>query len=125
MTMLDEGGGGGKMTEPEPMKPVQAIVIGTGTGDGGPKHQIVETPEGQPNLAVRYITPIVAIGVRAGNVFFSSFVASIGIGATGVVPIGTMKLALLVSCGAAVVNIAQNLAYTFSGLEKKFPIVRA
>ncbi len=120
-------------TEEVPLAPIQALVIGTGadmaTGDGtiagDDKKQVIVTPHGLPDIVVTVISPLLAIIARAGNVFFQTLVGLIVIGPTGLIPVNTWRVSVLIAATAGVVCVLQSLVTIFSNLEKKFPLLRA
>lgn len=112
------------------MPPVQAMVIGTGTGTGGPTHQLVETPEGQPDVVVRYITPFVAILVSAIYSFLVVLTSTMTAGmTTNIIPasdfLDLLTKSATVSVAGAGLDILKNLVTLFTTLKQKFPILGA
>ncbi len=112
------------------MAPVQIMAIGTGTGTGGPKEQLVETPEGQPDVLVRYITPLVAILVSAAYTFLTVLVPTVSAGMTTNLIPATDFMDLLGKCASlsvagAGLDILKNLITLFTTLKQKFPILGA
>ena len=111
--------------------PVAISIIGT--GDGGvhptPDKTIAVTPDHQPNLLVQVVTPIVAITVRAINLFLVAFSAALtvaGIGGDKILPVADMEhaitLGLWMGLSAAGVGTVKNLITVFGRLEGKYPL---
>ncbi len=126
------------MPDPQPnLEPVKVTMIGTGTGDGTGTYAApmptgtvaVTSSEKQPNIVVQVVAPVVAIAVRFGYLFLTTFVglltaAGIGVEAHALpVPFqqvfDTSLMSALVVGGMGVLKDA---AFIFSGLEKKFPL---
>lgn len=109
--------------------PVTISIIGTGSGTGGgvaptPDGTVAKTPAGQPNLRIQVITPVIAIVVRALNVFATTFVGALGAGAVGVAPsTWTWKAAAGIALGAAILETAKNSITIFNRLEGKWPLL--
>lgn len=113
----------------QPIQPLPVTVISAGTGDGSPmvNGQIIPTPDHQPNLVVRVVTPIVAILVRAISVFLNSLLGGLGLVGggtlTGTLPWATWRVALAFAACAALVNMIQSAATIFGNLEKNHPLL--
>ena len=119
-----------KITPATPSEPVHAFVIGTGTGDGGPTKQLIETPEGQRNVLVSYITPLGALIVSFLYMFLNSFVTTLSAGGmTDIIQFATFaelaQKAGVVALIAALLNLAKDLLLIFTALKQKYPILGA
>ena len=123
------------MSEIKPPVPVTLI----GTSDNGlvptTDRMVAHTvPSDQPNLYVKVITPILAIGIRALNLFlltFSAVLSAEGLAATGfdptnVIKIADFKQAVMVAAWlgflSAFVGTVKNLITVFGQLEGKYPL---
>lgn len=109
--------------------PVTISIVGTGSPEGGgvaptPNGTVAQTPGGQPNLRIQVITPIVAIAVRAANVFLTTGVASFTTAKAGGATDGQAFKVGLVAGGIAAGLEAVRSAITVLGrLEGKFPLL--
>lgn len=125
-----------KTTNEMPLQPVSVTVIGTGSVSGGPAPMqsgtVATTPaEHQPNLLIKVITPLTALGVRFANAYFTTLV---GIVTAGMTPYGSQimpthdfadlltKSALLAISGPTVA-LLKDLVTIFGRLENKFPLL--
>ncbi len=119
---------------PLPIPALPVVMIGSGTGDGGAPittGTVGATPDHQPNIIIRVISPLFAIVVRFINDFCVSLVGSLTAGGlmTKILPfmdfhdllIGAITLAASI----AGVGALKNVATIASGLEKKFPLINA
>ena len=115
----------------EPVEPMHVAVIG-GTGDGGSPltNTIAKTPDGQPNLAITVITPLVAILVRFVNLFLTTLV---GLLMAAMTPMGSNVLhtgdfmQLLWTCASlslpgAAVGLIKDTITIFSRIEQRWPL---
>jgi hypothetical protein len=91
-------------------------------GTPPPENLVLETAEGEPNIAIKVFTPLMAILTRAGRVFFTTLVASIGVTASGYIPGATWKQGAAIAVSATLFSVAQNAITIFSDLEKKYPL---
>lgn len=117
-----------KMT---PIEPIRVALIGTdtGTGDGSPMRsgQVLVTPDHQPNLVIRVVTPIVALSIRFANAYLTALVGLVLAGMT-TDALGTQDFThLVVKCASLslagpAVALAKDLITILSGLERKFPL---
>ena len=116
-------------TSLQPITPIQIAVIG-GTGDGAPltSGQVMVTPDHQPNLVVRVVTPIVAIAIRFANAYLTALLGLVTVGLTtdaitapdfGHLVMKCLGLSLAGPC----VSLAKDLITILGGLEKKFPLL--
>jgi hypothetical protein len=117
---------------PATIAPVQVAIIGTGTGDGGgtpiTSGTVAMTPDHMPNLAVRVITPVVAIAVRFLNVYIGTVVGLLVPAMTSNVIPAPDFYHLLMKCaglavGGAVVLSLKDIVTIFARLEQKFPLL--
>ena len=119
---------------------VNIAIIGTGNGTGGgvaptPDGTLAKTPDGQPNLMIRVITPAMAILVRFINLYLKTFVGLLtadGIGTyTGLVPkvfapadFGTMFANFAwISLVVAGIGAIKDTATIMGRVEGKFPLL--
>lgn len=110
--------------------PIQALVISSGTGDGSPNQQHVETPFGRPNVIITYIGPVLGIFARAVATFVGSVVGLLTAGSTtSIIPAHDFKDLLMkcagLSIGVTVVGAAKDIAALFTWIGNKFPLLRA
>ncbi len=114
-----------------PIPPTEVTIIGTGTG-GSPltTGTLAATPNHQPNLVVRVITPMVAITVRFINLFLTTLV---GLLVAGMTPAGSHLLYtsdfvhLVATCAGLAVpgaglGFLKDCVTVFGKLEAKFPL---
>lgn len=119
-----------KLASPQPIAPMTVAVI-TGTGDGAqiPSGTEFQTPDHQPNVVVMVVTPIVAILIRAVNVFLNTLLGGMGlVGVSSLTAMPTLawaswKVAIVFAASAALVNVLQTCATIFGKLENKFPLM--
>ncbi len=112
----------------ESQKPIVVTVLGTGTDGTGSasKPAIIQTPDGQPNIEIKVVKPLVLIGVRALRVFFQSILALLTAGpATGLITAAdfghlVMKCASL-SVAAAGVCVLQNAIELLARFDQSNP----
>jgi len=108
--------------------PVPVTLVGTGTGDGGTAPlttgTVATTPGPTPNILVKVVPPILAIFVRFVNLFGTSFLSTIGVGAmTDLIPISNVKTAVMVAFMAASLGAVKDIVTIFAGLERKYPLL--
>ncbi len=107
-----------------------------GTGDGGLTHPlhdtIAVTPDHLPNVSVKVIAPLVAIGVRFGNIYLNSlsgFLVAATMTPQGAKLLGGREFShtLYVCAGLAVapamVGFVKDLVTIFGKLEGKYPLL--
>lgn len=110
-------------------EPVTISIVGTGSADGGgvaptPDKTIAVTPGGQPDLRINVVGPMVAIAVRAGNVFVATLLATLTAGAGGVITPGiTWKAAAATAGIAAALEGLRSAVTVFKRLEGKYPLL--
>jgi len=108
-----------------------AVVMGgtgTGTGDG----QVIITPQGQPNIILKVVTPFMVLLIRAAKTYVQTLsglmATSISGSASQILPAGdffhTLTVCAGLSIGAAVMSILTNLPILFSELGEKFPTLK-
>lgn len=115
------------------MDPVQISIVG-GTGTGGdisntPPKMLAETPTGQPDFVVNVIRPSIAIVVRFGHLFLTTFVGALtaaGIGGEGLLGAadfqGVIRHAALLSLSVSGMGFLKDLVTVFGRLEGKYPL---
>ncbi len=112
---------------PIPMMPV--TVIG-GTGDSGAPlttGTTAQTPDHQPNLVIKVVSPVVAIVIRAINTFLTTLVGTITAEVTtNVIPWTTFEemvtKAALVALAPTALGVLKDCITIFGKLEQKFPL---
>lgn len=122
-----------KMTESRQVEPVRVTVIGTGDGSRLEKGTVAVTDgEHQPNVVINdVISPALAIGIRAGNLFLQTLV---GLLVAAMTPAGADLLYtsdfvhLLGTCASLSVPVTilgslKDLITVFGRLEQKFPLL--
>lgn len=122
-----------KTTQPTSMEPVTVAVIGGGDVTGGPTPitsgtEAVTPSANQPNLLIQVVSPIVALLIRFGHIYFASLVGLIAGGmATDAIPYDdffqlVMKCAGLSVPGAAF-DALKNVVTIFGRLESRWPLI--
>lgn len=119
------------MSEGEkPVPELPVTVIGVRTPDSGApivNGQVIQTPDSQPNLVVRVISPLVAVFVRAAKVFINTLLGGLGLtgvsAATGTLPWASWEAAAATAASAAFVSILLNATTILGDLEKRFPLL--
>lgn len=114
-------------TQETPIQPVVTTIIGTGDGA---KSQTIKTPEGQPDIRVEIISPLVGITSRFIVTFLTSVVGLLGAGSASTIIPASDFLDLLWKCcalslGAAVIGLFKDLITVFTRLTQKFPLLDA
>ena len=110
-----------------PVPPDSQVVMG-GTGDGTMRKQLVETPQGQPDVMVHFVPTALAVLVRFVDTFLTILVAAIGAGATTSIIPAKDVLDLLVKCGSlalggAIIGMLKDLIVIAGKLKRKFPLL--
>lgn len=108
-----------KRTEEEIIKPMAVTVIGT--GDGRLQDTVAQTPNHMPNLVVQVVTPVVAVLVRAANMFFVTLTGLAGTTATGFTALD-FKQMIITALITAGLGSLKDIATIFAGLQRKFPL---
>jgi hypothetical protein len=119
-----------KTTESRPVDTVQVTVIGTKDASKMESGVVAVTPGlHEPNLVVKVISPVVAVGVRFGYDWCQAFLGSAIVTkilageAVPIVPaVSVIRVAALGATVIAVIGLLKNAMTIFSGLEKKFPL---
>lgn len=132
--MLDPLIDNAKLAAPSVIPPVTVAIISEGTGSGGgtplTTGTVGTTPDHQPNVVLRAISPVVAIIVRFINAYLTTVVGLITAAET---PLGAHVLPardfyhLFLTCSSLavagpIVDLAKNLITIFGKLESKFPL---
>src|SRR5215467_10992570 len=91
---------------------VTVSLVGTGSTSGGGVAPIADgtvlrTPEGQPNLVVNVVSPIIALVVRFARQFLLSFLASVG--TQHFAGFGDWKTAAYLALGTSLLSLGWNL----------------
>ncbi len=114
-------------TVPAPQPPDSQVVMG-GTGDGTRRQQLMETPQGQPDVMVHFVPTALAVLVRFADTFLTILVAAIGAGATtNIIPADDV-VSLLGKCGSlalggAIIGMLKDLIVIAGKLKRKFPLL--
>lgn len=112
----------------EPMVQVTAIgQTSQGTGSGG-QTIIADTPNNMPNVAVRFINPIVAVAVRFATAFLTTLSGLVLAGMVSDVIPAKDFLDLVLQCSklsiaGAGVGLIKDLITIFKNLEGKYPLL--
>ena len=120
-----------QVTTTESVAPVaMTLVSSTGTGDGGTKTALIQTPAGQPNILATYITPVAALLSRFVTYFLTNLLGVMTtVSATGMIPFHDFKDLLLksatISLGGALLSSGKDLLTLFTAISKKFPLLDA
>lgn len=119
-------------TSIESIAPITVTMVGSGggTGDGAPisNNQMLHTPDHQPNVIVKVVTPIVALLIRFGNAYVTALVGLVTVGLTTDALPAADFYHLVVRCAGLslagpAVAAAKDAITIFQGLEKKFPLL--
>ncbi len=117
-----------KMSEPEPMAPMQATVISSGTGDGSIVKQVIQTPAGQPNIIIRVISPLFALSIRFGETFLTALLAGTGLDTLSswsqVVDLKVSASTIVyLALSTAVLGLGKDLIVILGKLKQKYPLL--
>lgn len=116
----------------EPIAPVTVAVIGTGNGSVPLHDTVAVTPDHLPDVAVRVITPLVAILVRFGNIYLNSlsgFLVAATMTPAGAKVLGgsdfthTLLTCASLAIAPAGVGLVKDLVTIFGRLEGKYPLL--
>lgn len=116
------------MAETGIIQPLTVAVVGTGDGGGVKDGQAITTPQGQPDLVLQVVGPLLAIAVRFINTFLTGLSGILG-GAmvTDVIPAADFLSLVRVSAGLALagagVGLIKDCVTIFSRLETKYPLL--
>src|SRR5689334_15056906 len=116
--------------------PLVISAIGTpavheGTGDGGigtvegtrtGKIVTITTPEGQRDVEVHLVRPVVAILVRAAWTFVTTFSGAVGANSLGAVEV-SLQSAALIAGSAVLLGAAKDAAVVLNELKNKYPLL--
>jgi len=99
-----------------------------GTGDGTIKQQLMETPQGQPDVVVSLVPTALAVLVRAVETFLTILVSLIGAGMTTSVIPATDFMDLVGKCASLSVagagfGMLKDLVVIAGRLRKRFPLL--
>ena len=130
MTEGEKPGAPPEAVPPAPIQPLPVTVIGVrseGTGAPITNGQVIQTPDHQPNLVVKVVTPIVAIVIRFANAYLTALLGLVTVGLTTDAIAAPDFLHLVERCaGLALagpcVALAKDLITILSGLERKYPL---
>lgn len=118
-----------KSTESRPVEPVIVSMIGTGDGGHLPTGTIATTPgEHQPNVIVRVVTPIAALGIRFANAYVTTLVGLLTVGVTTDALPAADFAHLVVKCASLSlagpgVALGKDLITILGRLERKYPLL--
>lgn len=109
--------------------PVHALVIGSGTGDGGSvkNNAVGETPENQPNIVIRTITPLMVTTIRAGKIYVQTLLGLITAGAVKPELLGVhdftavLYSAAYLSVASAGMSVLTSALELLTELNQKYP----
>lgn len=111
------------------IEPVSVAIIGGTVPAGSPltTGTTATTPDHQPNLVVTVITPIMALLIRALNVYVTAVVGLLAAAMTSNAITAPDFAHLLLKCaglaiGGTVVMLLKDIVTVTSGLERKFPL---
>lgn len=120
------------MADEVPASSVTVLAIGTGTGDGtgnGTPMQVVETPEGHKNVAIKFVTPLMAITVGFVVTFLTVLLAVVAAAGTApdLLPFNDFRQLLeksaTIALSSACFNLLKDLLTLFTALKNKFPLL--
>ena len=111
------------MIDAQSSTPQPVAVIGTGDGKIN-----AETPEGSPDLIVRFVTPLVAVTVRFIHAYLLMLVGSVSAGMVSDLIPATDFLDLLGKCSmisfsGPALGVLKDLVTIFRRLEGKYPLL--
>jgi hypothetical protein len=116
-------------TTTEPIPPVAVTVIGTSEA-GSPltTGTVATTPDHQPNIAIRVVTPLMAIVVRFANAYLTMLVGLIGVGMTSNAIPAPDFLHLVLKCAGLSIagagfGLLKDLVTVCGKLEGKYPLM--
>lgn len=111
-------------------EPIKVAII-DGTGDGGvaplQSGTLLKTPDHQPNIIIKVVTPIAAIAVRFVNTFLTSLLGILtGAMATDVIQANDFMHLVYKCAGLAVagacIGLLKDLITVFGKLEGRWPL---
>lgn len=111
------------------VQPITVAVV-DGTGDGGapiPSGTMLVTPDHQPNVIVKVVTPIVAVSIRFANAYLTALIGLVLAGSTtGAIPAKDFMDLVYKCAGLSLagpcVALGKDLITILTGLEKRFPL---
>ena len=98
---------------------VPVAIIGVDGNKAIPDGTIAQTPGAAPNATFSVISPIVAILVRAANLFIVSLLAALG---TNAITPMSFKTAAMIALSTTGLGALKDCATIFGKLEGKFPL---
>lgn len=111
-----------------PLEPIKVTVVGTPRDENAPRTQLVETPEGQRDVLIKYVSPMIAILVDFGVTFLTVLVAAVSAASTTttILPYSDLrdlayKTGALAMSGA-LAGLGKNLLALLIRLKKQFPL---
>ncbi len=115
-------------TPAAPPPPLLVTVVGTVGSTPIPTGTIATTPDHQPNLIVRAVSPLLAVLIRFLNAYLTSLVGLVTIGlTTNALPAAdfahlVLRCASLALAGSAV-GFGKDIITVLGNLEKKYPLL--
>lgn len=116
------------MSPTDPNAPTAVVVSGSAYTMG----QTLQTPQGQPDIVVTVITPVVAILIRASKAYLQTLLGLLAAGGLGMasdtLPAGdfmhTLKVCAGLSVASGVMSLLTNISVLLTALGDKFPILK-
>lgn len=110
-----------------PMEPIHVTVIGTPRNENAPKTQLIETPHGQRDVLVRFVTPFVSIALGFVYAFGTTLIGLISAGMTTQLIPATDFADLVVKCATlsvagAAFGALKDFVVIVGRLRDKYPL---
>jgi hypothetical protein len=109
--------------------PVSIAVVGsTDVSLSRMQPTVLQTPDHQPNIVVRVIPPIVAIGVRFANAYITTLLGLVTVGVTTTALPAPDFVHLVLKCASLslagpAISLGKDLITILGRLEGKYPLV--
>ena len=123
---------GDKFSPGAPIEPVHVTMVGTGDGGGGgapiPSGTMATTPDHQPNIIVKVVTPLAAIVIRFSNAYLTALVGLVTVGLTSdAIPAADFAHLVVKCAGLSLagpgVALLKDVITILGNLEKKYPLL--
>lgn len=119
-----------KESLPTPIPPVTVTMVGTGSGGAAPipSGTVLSTPDHQPNLIIKVVTPVKAITIRFINSYLTMLVSLVGAGmTTNIIPasdfLHLVYKCMALSLASAGLGLLKDLVTIFGKLEQTNPLL--
>jgi hypothetical protein len=99
-----------------------------GTGDGLVNCTTAKTPPDQPNIIIRVVTPLMAIGIRFANAYLTALVGLVTVSVTTTALPAPDFIHKVILCGSLAfagpaIALIKDLITVFGRLEGKYPLL--